>query len=115
MKHHYHLAATKVVWANEAAQQMSEVNLNVMLRLNSRNVIARDIGTIQQQAQILFYKNIDETDREQIKIADVFVYGLSYLGKMTEEEFTFRPETEAPMAANSPAVPAPVPGTGAFD
>jgi hypothetical protein len=88
-KNHYHLAATKVIFTDNEDNKVSELEFNVVLAIPVKEIGIKDIGTIQQQAQMLFFKKLESTD---YTVVDVFIQAISYLGHMTQEQFTHRPE-----------------------
>lgn len=88
-KKYYHLASTKVIFQDPEDNRVAEMDYNVVLETDSKNLGIKDIGTTQKNAQILFYKSMEKTD---FKVIDVFIYGFSYMGHQTPEAFAYRPD-----------------------
>lgn len=84
-KQHYYLGSTKVIFLHKESGNVSELHLNVMLRRDQNYVNAKGMGNIQTSAQMLFFQKMEV---EQYDIIDVFIVSVSYLGHMTEAEFT---------------------------
>jgi len=106
LKQHFHLVSGEVVFLH-ADESIGNIRLNAVLRTPSENVAARNIGEAQQALQMIFHKKVDE--QNPMKVVDVFIIGISYLGRMTEQEFQKPPEgtkleekTEAAPVAGSP-------------
>jgi hypothetical protein len=98
-KSHFYLAAGKVVFQDPSQDnQMGAIELNVLLSCKEQAVPARQLGRAQQSLQIKMFERFEDPN---LKIIDVFVYAISYLGHMTEEEFSRPAEAVAP----PPSVP----------
>ena len=103
--HHYHLFATKVVFEDEPNSARGAVELNVLIRTESKFITAFDIGRAQQVAQAQFFERVED---KTLKVVDVFTLSVSYLGKMTEAQFQYRPTDKKSVEALFPhSVPDP--------
>jgi hypothetical protein len=93
-QHYYHLVATEVLFFDPDSENLGKLKVNVLIRTDGKNFTAGDLGRAQQVAQMNFFKQMDNN---QLVVKDVFIFAVSNLGKMTEDQFQKRP---ADMAAS---------------
>lgn len=98
---HYYLVAGEVV-AKTAEGDAVPRRLNAILQLTEKEVTGAALGRAQQQLQLHFY---DQMKDSTLQVVDVFLYGLSYLGLMTAEEFTPPKEMAEPTPVASTTDP----------
>lgn len=85
---HYWLGSCEVMFS-DAEGNIGQRRINTLLINDNQYVIQKDIGHIQQMTQVRLMKELSqETEVPQVKILDVYVQAISYLGKMTQGEFT---------------------------
>ena len=101
---HYYLIATKVLSVNTDNNIPLEMDVNVLLRTDSKNFTAADMGKSQQIAQMTFFERIGVPT---MKVVDVFFVSVSRLGLMTEEEFQRPPEGMVVQERKEPQAPGP--------
>ena len=94
-KKHYFLVTSEITLLEEETQSSSITRLNAVIHGDSRQVTGRVLSKAQQAAQMNFHKQVGETS---LKIVDVVILNLSYLGEMTEEEF-LGPKEKAELTA----------------
>lgn len=125
MKKHYYLASGEVFFrtpVDEAGEQsIGSVKLNAMITTNNGKIIAKDLGKTQQALQLRFH---DRMKDPTLEVFDVFLIGFSYLGHMTDEQFSqdrnLNPistaDEDAPKEPNALDILAGLPGSkGVFD
>jgi hypothetical protein len=71
---------------------LSQIELNTVIRSKDRKVTGRKMGEAQQAMQMLLFKKAQSAGKDPPNVHDVFLIGISYLGQMTEEEFYTPPE-----------------------
>lgn len=81
-KHHY-LVTGEIHYGIEDNYHMSR--LNAVVTHDEKKVPAKIIGRAQQTLQMNFFKRVE--DPTKIKVEDVIIVGLTYLGEFTESEF----------------------------
>tara|TARA_Y100001968_G_scaffold279930_1_gene276148 strand:+ start:262 stop:639 length:378 start_codon:yes stop_codon:yes gene_type:complete len=89
-KQHFWLAATTVVCTPDG-QTSAHAPLNVTIFNKDKTVGVAKIQEIQQRAQREFFQKVAPAG-ENPQILDVFIQSISYLGRMTMEEFQALPE-----------------------
>lgn len=83
---HYYLVSGKILFADpENAEAIGTTELNTPLVLDEPKVTAKSIGRAQQALQMTFFQRVQ---RPNLVVGDVFIIAISYLGQMTEAEFT---------------------------
>jgi hypothetical protein len=85
---HYFLAAGKVVCVRKDEKGndvLGEKELNCIVKTGVMGVNQTQIARAQQILQMRFYKEFGAP--KDTKVTDVFLYGFSYLGHFTDEEF----------------------------
>lgn len=85
--HHYLIAGNVVIDAGEGSIQA--VPTNAMIVSETRELAAHQIGKAQQALQIQLSKKLDDAP---VKMVDVIITNLMYLGHMTSETFQARPQ-----------------------
>lgn len=94
-KKHYFLVTSELVLLDEDMVTTSITRLNAVIHGDSRQVNGRVLSKAQQAAQMNFYKQNGDS---KLKVVDVVMLNLSYLGEMTEEEF-LGPKEKAELTA----------------
>lgn len=89
-KHHY-LIAGQVMLTHGDDEALNAVFLNAVITTEEFVIGAHDIGRAQQSLQMLFFKKVPPEDQSLIKIVDVVVMSITYLGYMTDERFLKKP------------------------
>lgn len=100
---HYHLVAGEVLFADPSQDNaLGSIKLNTMIVTPDGNVTVRHIGKAQQTLQMLMFQKLEDPN---LKVMDVFIMGVSPLGRMTEKEFTKDPpgQTLQEIAPQNPA------------
>lgn len=88
-KFHYFLVSGEVIFTHPESEGIASMRLNTFLKLNSKVVATRNIAKAQQVLQVRMFERIQDG---QAQVQDVYIAGISYLGQMTEEEWTKAPE-----------------------
>jgi hypothetical protein len=104
-KPHYYLGAGEIMFVKQAEEEVGVTRVNAMLLSETGNITAAEIGKLQQMMQMVFLRRLDDEQRANLTIVDVVVYGISYLGQMTSEEFHKEPEQPAAEEAAIASVP----------
>lgn len=71
--------------------QFIEANLNGLLKRKLRthnDYVLKDIGKAQQILQAVYLNSVPDDMKPNVKIVDVVIQNLIYLGSMTEAEFS---------------------------
>lgn len=97
-KAHYHLAATQLTFVDTESGMAREMGFNVVATTEDRLITIAVIDNIQKQAQMLFRKQVEDP---KIVVTDVLIQGISYLGHMTQEQFTYKPPIDEQKAAQA--------------
>lgn len=83
---HYYLVSGKILFADpENAEAIGTTELNTPIVLSEPKVTAKAIGRAQQALQMSFFQRVNNPN---LVVGDVFIIGISYLGQMTDAEFT---------------------------
>ena len=91
-KLHYYLVSGEILYKHPQAEEaIGTIRLNTMLQLERNVVRHRELGKAQQMLQMHFFNRMNDP---LFEIIDVFLYGVSYLGHMTDGEFQLAPEGE---------------------
>lgn len=82
---HYYLVAAKVIFTpqNQVSAEVEALDVNTTIVVDENRIRAKDIGKAQQAAQVTVFKRIGV----EIEVVDVFIASISYLGRMTQEQF----------------------------
>lgn len=92
-KHHY-MVAGEIIFTtpSEQGEVFHQINMNAVLTTDSKEIKAKDIGRAQQYLQLSFLRGT----HIQPDIRNVIIFGFTYLGHFTEEEFQdgAQPKTE---------------------
>ncbi len=88
LKRHHYLFAGEVIFL-QPDESIGNIRLNTVLRTTDEKVRARNIGEAQQALQMLFLRKMENVN---VKVIDVFIFSVSYLGLMTEADFQKPPE-----------------------
>lgn len=86
-RYHHYLVAGNVVFADDQGN-IQAIPQNAMLVTESQNLGVQQIGKAQQALQMTFTQKLGQP----VKIVEVLIFGLAYLGHMTEAEFHNHPE-----------------------
>lgn len=113
MRKHYHLVAGEVVFVDNGTTTLQALKSNAIHITTDGNIRHRDIAKMQQALQMMFQRKLLEMGREPEslpQIIDVFIFNISSLGKMTNDDFNRPPEgTTIVNSTNDPFAPeAPV-------
>jgi hypothetical protein len=93
-KKHYYLVSGEVYFVPkdaETTEDMGSSKLNTTIMTEEPVVTARNLGRATQGLQVLLKQRAGPG--ADLRIVDVFISNLSYLGHMTEAEFTAGTET----------------------
>lgn len=84
---HGHLIAGEIVFTvgDDDSGEVHAVRVNSVLWTPERRILATDLGRAQQTLQLVFFKRMQGAE---IEVRDVVLLHVSYLGKMTPEDFT---------------------------
>ncbi|QWY83510.1 hypothetical protein [Rhizobium phage RHph_X2_28B] len=85
---HYFLGSGKVICVqkdDKGRDMIGEKEINCIVKTGVMGVNQTQIARAQQIMQMRFYKEF--ADPKKVKVTDVFLYGFSYLGYMSEQEF----------------------------
>ena len=101
VKKHHHLVTGKIIFEltrenqkeNEPAD-IHAIELNAVVTSLDGNISAQVLGRAQQQLQIHHMKRAGD-QAQFIKVVDVIILAISYLGVMTDEEFSHIPPAMA--------------------
>lgn len=80
---HYYLVAGLVTFVRKDETQPEQITLNTSITTPRQLVTAKSIGRGQQGLQMIAFERFGH----EIQIVDVCVLSLSYLGRMTQEDF----------------------------
>ena len=83
MKKHYFLLAAQVIYQKDKLERSR--NFNILIMSDTKTVNRAQLGRAQQQAQVRYFTEFDS--EQNSNVVDVFIQGVSHLGKMTEAEF----------------------------
>jgi hypothetical protein len=89
LKQHYHHVCGLVMFQTPGGNAMGTATVNTVLRSDSQNVPARQIGRAQQAMQMSFHEQAQDPS---IQVVGLPIISISYLGFMTEKEFNAPPE-----------------------
>lgn len=89
MKYHYYMVSGKcVAYPVDKPEEAGPVHMNAILTTEGIGeipaVTAKDLGKAQQALQIQLHNRMKD---EEVKVVDVVLDGLSYLGYMEPEHF----------------------------
>ena len=84
MKKHYHLVHGSIVFLEKENENPIKLDLNAILPTDTPNIDTKALGKAQQNLQLTFHKKMEDPE---LKVVDVVLNSLSYLGCMTHEEF----------------------------
>lgn len=84
-KMHHHLISGEIFALEDDG--VGSIKLNTVLLTEENRITAKDIGKAQQALQMQFFKRRGNGNPEDIKIVDVFISGISYLGLMKSSFF----------------------------
>jgi hypothetical protein len=91
-KTHYYLVAGEIIYSHPDVEgSIGTIRLNTMLQVDRQIIRHLELGKCQQMLQLHFHNRMKDP---LYKVEDVFLYGLSYLGHMTEAEFAIEPAGE---------------------
>lgn len=92
-KHHYIISAYVVFHPNGNEEQMGNVMVNAMVRLDNMQFSERALAKAQTAAQMNFHQTVpaEKPDVPHVVIG-VTLMAISYLGFMSNEEFYAVPE-----------------------
>jgi hypothetical protein len=101
--YHFHLIAGEVSFADPEVENsaLGSIKVNSILKTETQNVAARHLGQANQALQVRAIQMLGT-----IQVVNVYLNAVSYLGKMTDEEF----EKQAPQQVaetNSNSIPTP--------
>ena len=84
MKKHYYLVHGSIVFTDKENKNPVKLDLNAILPTDTQNIDTKALGKAQQNLQLTFHKKMEDP---KLKVVDVILNSLSYLGCMTHEEF----------------------------
>lgn len=87
-KHHYMVVGQLYFSDNEQPDRIQSMMLNGVLIIDTKNITSASIGKSQQILQLHFRKRMGEMEAN---VLDVVIHQFSYLGLMSEAEFTAPP------------------------
>lgn len=90
-KLHYHLVSGEIIFQDSNGNPGTH-RLNCTVTTENGNVRAREIGKAQKLLQMIFFKKMNIVT---LNVKDVFIIGISNLGRMTQKEFEYLPSAEA--------------------
>lgn len=103
-KHRWMLCGTVYLAApsdNPEAEYRFEIPLNVMVESEHNYINAHRLGVAQQALQMRAFEKLNKPDAV---VQDVVLHSSSYLGHMTEKQWTFQPPIDVaqsgPLATN---------------
>jgi ABC-type transporter MlaC component len=79
-KLHHHLISGEIFVLE--GDSVASIKLNTVLLTPENRITAMDIGKAQKALQMHFFKRRNIEDSSDIKIVDVYIAGISYLGLM---------------------------------
>lgn len=86
-KHHFHLVNAKVLFLIEGQDDAAQsAEFNAIIRAEHQHVTSRQLAHAQKQAQVQLHQAIGESAK--YNVANVILTNVSYLGHMTDAEFT---------------------------
>lgn len=90
-KKHHHLITAEIVYrhAKDESGQVFATRINGILTDKNKEIPHRLLGKAQQNVQLFFHNRMGDPD---INVLDVVILGFSYLGHMTDAEFSVPPE-----------------------
>lgn len=88
-KHHYYLVAAELVFLEEESENPCGMRINAAIHGDSRLITSRILAKAQQAVQMNFHKRMENP---ALKVVDVVILNITYLGEMTEEAFLAPPE-----------------------
>lgn len=93
-QYHYHLIAGNVIYqenniVGEPENPMRVMTLNSIIRTDTDAFAVRYIAQAQQSLQYYFHEKMHNNN---LRVVDVVILNVSYLGNMSEEEFHHAPE-----------------------
>lgn len=106
---HYYLVAGELVLQQDD-DTPAQARLNTVTATDYQRFATADIAKAQQALQMLFHRRMGE-HAGTVKVIDVVLLSVSYLGHMTEAEFQKMPgaATVSPHAAPTPFDDKPTP------
>lgn len=106
VKHHFFMIAGVIMFAQsnpdapEEDPQMGSVPVNAMVRHDDKNFPVRKLAKAQANLHKSFVTKLPAEAMATLQIHDIVLTSVSYLGHMTEEEFTM--EESEPVSAPVP-------------
>lgn len=95
---HYHLLCGAVVYKRDKeSNEVLELKMNVVIKSAINQVTPYRLGKAQVVLQQRLVQGMPEDQIEKLELLDVVFFGVSYLGYMTDAEYTYNPD-EAPAA-----------------
>lgn len=87
---HYYLVAGEIIYTHaDQPEAIGSIRLNTMLQVDTKIIRHLELGKSQQMLQMHFHNRMQDP---KFEVKDVFLYGLSYMGLMTEAEFATPPD-----------------------
>ena len=84
---HFHLICAELLFSVE--EGMNTVKMNTIISTEVQNLQLHHLGKAQQQVQALLHQKMGDT---KYKVEHLVILSVSYLGRMTEEQFHKRPQ-----------------------
>lgn len=109
-KHHY-LITAEIIFQPKDQEMINAVRVNGVILIDDQNLTAAVLGKAQQIVQVNFHGRMQE-ESQNLTVVDVVLFGLTYLGHMTQEEFSKPPAGMKVQERKEPSlevVPTPTP------
>lgn len=107
MKFFYFLACGQTVFLRDGSKVVEVLTSNTLVISETQTVKARDIGRVQQALQMNCHKKMAEQEPKPVKIIDVVIMSISFLGHMSQSEFEIDSMLET-VRARQEAAEAPI-------
>jgi hypothetical protein len=88
-KFHHYLVCGQVVFTVKDKENINAIFVNAVIHGSETVIPVRVLARAQQAVQVQFYERMQNPD---IKVLDVVIMNMQYLGHMTKEEFQTPPE-----------------------
>jgi hypothetical protein len=84
---HYFLASGQTVFLRDGSDMVESLTSNSLIITHDQKIRARDIGRVQQAFQMNLHKKMSGQEIKPVKVIDVVITSIAYLGQMSQREF----------------------------
>jgi hypothetical protein len=84
---HYFLVTGQAVFLRDGSKAVEALVSNTLMITHDHKVRARDIGRVQQGIQMNLHKKMTDQETKPVKVIDVVIMSIAYLGEMSQREF----------------------------